>query len=88
MHSDAQHRDLRRPNDPVAVAVVSQMAAPRNVSDNQDVSLRSLRRSVQQLRNIATIDDDFGLSAYVLLKLGDLFDGEANDLSPSTPGRR
>src|ERR1039457_5377593 len=77
--ADAQDRDLRFPNDPIAFAVVPQMASPRAVSDDQDVSLRLLCRSVQQLRNIAAIDDDFGLRAHVLLKLGDLFDGVADD---------
>jgi hypothetical protein len=79
--SDAQDRDVRLPNDPIAFAVVPQMAAGGNVSDDQDVSLRLLCRSVQQLRDIAAIDDDFGLRAHVLLKLGDLFGGEADDFS-------
>jgi hypothetical protein len=56
------------------------MTAPGNVSDNQDISLGSLCGSVQQLRDIAAIDDDVGLRAQVLLKLGDLFGGEADDL--------
>ena len=70
---------MRFPNDPIAFAVVPQMASPRAVSDDQDVSLCLLRRSVQRLRNIAAIDDDLGLRAHVLLKLGDLFGGEADD---------
>ena len=37
--SDAQDRDVRFPNDPIAFAVVPQMAPPRAVSDHQDVSL-------------------------------------------------
>ena len=78
--SEAQHRNVRRPNDPISFAVVPQMASPRNVSDDQNVGLGSLRRPIQQLRDIAAIDDDFGLRAYVLLKLGDLFGGETDDL--------
>ena len=70
---------MRLPNDPIAVAVVPQMASKMTVSDDQDVRLRLLSRSVQQLRDIAAIDDDFGLRAHVLLKLGDLFGGKADD---------
>ena len=77
--SDAQNRDVRRPNNSIAVTVLSQMAANRIVSDDQDVSLSLFGRSVQQLRDIAVIDDDFGLRAHVLLKLGDLLSGEADD---------
>ena len=33
--SDAQDRDSRLPNDPVAFAVVPEMASPGNVSDDQ-----------------------------------------------------
>jgi hypothetical protein len=44
MSSDAQGRDVRLPDDPIAIAVVPQMATPRNVSDDQDVSLRLLCR--------------------------------------------
>ena len=48
--------------------------------DDQDVRLGSLRRLVQQLRDIAAIDDDFGVGADLLLKLGDLFVGGAAKL--------
>ena len=47
-------------------------------------SLCLLRRPVQHLRDIAAIDDDFGLCAYLLLKLGDLFGSKADDFFPST----
>ncbi len=63
--SKAQDRDVRLPNDPISLAVVSQMASPGNASDDQDVSVRSRCRSVQQLRDIAAIDDYFGLRADV-----------------------
>ena len=56
--SYAQDGDLRRPNDSVAFAVVAQMAAPGNMSDDQDVSPRSFRCPVQQFRNISAVDDD------------------------------
>jgi hypothetical protein len=56
------------------------MAAPGNVSDNQYVSLGLLGRAVQQIRDIAAIDDNFGLRAYFPLQLGDLFGGEADNL--------
>jgi len=55
------------------------MAAPRTVSDDQEVSLDPLRRPVQQFRDIAAIDDDLGLRANLLLKVGDLLGGEADD---------
>ena len=79
---------MRLPNDPVALAVVSQMASPGNVSDDQDVGFRLLRRPVQQLRDIAAIDDDFGLRAHVLLKLRRSPRRRSRRSSPSTPGRR
>ncbi len=44
---------------------MAQMAAPGNVSDDQHVSLRLLRRAIQQLRDTAAIDDNFGLRTYV-----------------------
>jgi len=71
---------VRLLNDPITFAIVPQMASARSVSDDQDISLRSLRRSVQQLRDIAAIDGDFGLRAHILLKLGDHFGGEADDI--------
>jgi len=70
---------VRFPNNPVAFAIVPQMAAPRNVSKDQNISLRLLCRPVQQLRDIAAIDDDFGLRAHFLLKPGDLFGGGAHN---------
>ena len=74
--SYAQDGDLRRPNDSVAFAVVAQMAAPGNMSDDQDVSPRSFRCPVQQFRNISAVDDDLSLRAHVLLEFGHLFGRE------------
>ncbi len=62
---------MRLPNDPITVAVVLQVASPRNISDDQHVSLNSLGRSVQQLRDIAAIDDNwFLLSNYLSRAFG------------------
>jgi hypothetical protein len=55
------------------------MFVHRTVSDDQDVSLGLLRRPAQQLQDIAALDDDFGSDAHVLLKLGDLLGGEADN---------
>jgi hypothetical protein len=37
------------------------MAAPGTVSDDQDIGIGLLCRPIQQFRDIAAIDDDFGL---------------------------
>ena len=70
---------MRLPNDPITVAVVPQMATPGSVSDDQDVRLGLLRGPIQQLWDIAAIDDDFGLRARHPLDLSDLFDGDPDD---------
>ena len=71
---------MRLPNDPVAAAVVPQMAAPRKVSDDQDVQLSFALLLGSTVRDIAAIDDEFGVRSHVLRKLGNFFGGEADDL--------
>ncbi len=55
------------------------------MSDDREVGLCLLCRPVQQLGHTAAIDNDFGVRARVVRKLGDLFGGEAGD--PRFPHR-
>jgi len=70
---------VRLPNDPIAVPVVPQVAANRTVSDDQEVTLGLLCSSVQQRMHIAAINDYFCLGAHILLKLGNLRGGVADE---------
>ena len=46
---------------------------------NEDVGFRLLRGPVQQLWDVATVDDDLNVRADILLKFGDLLGPHAND---------
>jgi hypothetical protein len=59
------------------------MASQGTVSNDQDVRVRLLCGSVQQLRDIAAVDDHFGLRAELLLKLGDVLGGGPDEGSGS-----
>jgi len=56
-----------------------QVAANRTVSDDQEVTLGLLCSSVQQRMHIAAINDYFCLGAHILLKLGNLRGGVADE---------
>jgi len=88
-----QHRDARVPNDRIATAIGPQVAAARQVPDDQKVTLRLFCRSVQQLMNVSAINDHLGIGVCISLKLGDLLSGVAdehlfpfgNDMEPPGP---
>jgi len=78
--SDAEDRNPRLANESIAVAVVSQVTATGNMSEDHKVGFRLFRRPGQRLRDVAAFDDDIEIRAHILLKFADLFCGEADDL--------
>jgi len=71
---------MRLANDPIAVAVGTQMTAGWKVPDDKEVTLGLLHSLVQHFMHIAAINDYLSLGAHIVLKFGDLLGGVADEL--------